>query len=563
MAEAGLNTRPSAVLCLLVLASVAISCGGGGSGSGNQDPPSIAVLVTPGKATVYQGASVQFHAQVKGEADQRVSWSIDDGIGSVDSTGLYTAPVDAYGGDFHVVATSVAAHGANGFALVRVAPIEVIVSPANVTLPPNGTQTFTATVLGLSNTQVLWTIQEPEGGSITASGTYIAPSATSFYHVVATARADNSRRGTATVTVTTSSASFRRTGNLQTARGFHSATLLANGQVLVAGGATRTSPLCIGGVNSAELYNAGSGSFSPTGSMAALRYAHTATLLPDGQVLLAGGFGSGFDCEDLGEPAQVSAEVYDPTRGLFRGTSSMLTARGGHTATLLADGHVLITGGGNQGGGEFPFYGVATRTAELYDPATGLFAPTGSMAIERLGHTATLLPDGKVLIAGGVLSYDSPPTNLAEVYDPATHVFSAAGVLSTPRAGHTATLLADGKVIIAGGYTAFKGGEFQTSASAEIYDPASGTFSATGSMGLPRYMHTATLLPDGTVLVAGGGSATAEVYDPSTGSFATTGSMEVSRSGHTSTRLKDGRVLVVGSYLGHAFPASSSAELYH
>jgi WD40 repeat protein len=518
------------------------------------------VTVTPAKATVYQGATARFQAQVLGEADQSVIWSIEQGIGSIDATGLYTAPRDAYGGPFHVVAASASVPAANGFAVVNVAPIQLTVTPENVTLKPGGSAIFTATVLGLDDSRVTWTIQEAAGGSISDSGAYLAPDATGFFHVVATAVADAGTSGTVTVTVTTSSASFRPTGKLHTGRALHTATLLANGQVLVTGGSALADPLCIGGINSAELYSPGTGAFSPTGSMAILRYAHTATLLPQGAVLVAGGFGSGRDCEDLGEPAQDSAELYDPSTTSFKSTGRMMAGRGGHSATLLPDGRVLLAGGGNQGGGEFPFYGVGTRAAELYDPSRGVFAATGSMAMERLGHTATLLLDGTVLIAGGGPSSTSQPTDSAEVYEPASGAFISTGSLSAPRSGHTATLLPNGKVLIAGGYTAFLDGEFQASASAEIYDPVTRTFSATGNMGLPRYLHTATLLADGTVLVAGGGSATAEVFNPSTGVFVPTGGMEMSRSGHTSTRLKDGKVLTVGSYLDRSFAAS--AELY-
>ncbi|MDE3136834.1 MAG: kelch-like protein, partial [Acidobacteriota bacterium] len=291
-------------------------------------------------------------------------------------------------------------------------------------------------------------------------------------------------------------------------------------------------------------------------------YAHTATKLQNGEVLVRGGFGSGIDCEDLGNPATAIAELYHPTTGAFESIGRMAEGRGGHTATLLANGKVLIAGGGDSAGSILPFYGTSSRTAEAYDPATGAFTPTGSMVTARFGHTATLLSDGKVLIAGGVESGDtvSQTTPTAELYDPSTGTFTPTGSLAVARAGHTATLLNDGKVLIAGGLTDTRDPALGTP-TAEIYDPSTGTFSRTGDMGVAREAHTATLLANGAVLIAGGGLSSptlfAEIYDPSTGSFTPTGAMGTGRVGHTATLLPDGRVLVAG---GGYFLAS--AEIY-
>jgi hypothetical protein len=328
--------------------------------------------------------------------------------------------------------------------------------------------------------------------------------------------------------------------------------------VLVAGGANRASdPICIGGIVSAELYDPAAGSFAPAGALTAARYAHTATLLPNGEVLVTGGFGSGFDCSDLGEPAQSSAELYDPAAGSFKKTGNMSHPRGGHTATLLMNGKVLVAGGGDQVGG-----GKGSASAELYDPSTGAFTQTGSMAVARFWHTATLLQNGKVLILGGAPANSSNPTSTAEVYDPATGSFTVTGSMTTAREEHTATLLADGKVLIVGGESPVTGSSnLQATSSAEVYDPTSGLFSTTGSMTETRSSHTATLLSDGTVLIAGGGddNSTAELFDPKTGSFSITGGMEVGRSGHSATLLPNGSVLVVGG--GSFFPIAT-AELY-
>jgi hypothetical protein len=182
------------------------------------------------------------------------------------------------------------------------------------------------------------------------------------------------------------------------------------------------------------------------------------------------------------------------------------------------------------------------------------------MAAARFGHTATLLKNGKVLVVGGTDFYSSTPFSAAEIYDPATGHFSLTGSMATPRAGHSATLLEDGKVLITGGFnTGLINGQFGVSSTAELYEPANGSFSATGQMGVMRDEHTATLLPNGMVLVAGGGSPTAEVYDPSTGVFSPTGSMESERTGHSATLLSNGKVLVAG---GGSFSPLASAELY-
>lgn len=560
-------------ICLIgVVMSLAlflvVGCGGGAvnglpssSSDSSSTPQSSTVVVTPASASVYEGASVQFHAQVLGQKDQTVTWSLQDKFGAIDSTGLYTAPHDGSGGPEKVIATSQANPNSQGAALVSVLAVEVNVSPAAITVPPGGSQAFTASVVGLDNTAVTWSVHESAGGSITSDGVYTAPSALGSYHVVATSVADPTRNGSSLVTVTTSSAKFTPTGNMQTARGRHTETLLTNGKVLMAGGSTRgPDKLCVEGITSAELYDPSAKSFTKTGSLAALRYAHTATRLLDGKVLVTGGFGSGFDCSDLGEAPQSSAELYNPSTGTFQTTSSMVVARGAHTATLLPNGKVLIAGGGDGGGATLPFFGSALAAAEVYDPTMGTFSSTSGMATARFGHTATLLANGKVLVVGGFASYSSEPTATAEIYDSATGQFSPAGKMMTPRAGHRATRLVDGRILITGGFnTAIINGQSGITATAELYNPNTGSFSLTGQMEFTREEHTATLLPNGTVLVAGGGSPTAELYDSSAGLFTPTSSMETERTGHSATLLPDGTVLVAG---GGSFAPLASAELY-
>jgi hypothetical protein len=349
----------------------------------------------------------------------------------------------------------------------------------------------------------------------------------------------------------TSPGTWSITGSLATARVFHTETLLPNGKVLVAGGQDSFG----NALASAELYNPASGTWTATGSLTTPRYQHTATLMPDGKVLVAGG--------DTASPSLASAELYDPATGTWTATGSLTTAqdRFAHSATLLPNGKVLVAGGWS-----FLNGGNAIASAELYNPATGTWTATGSLTAARSFHPAMLLSNGKVLVAAGTSSGNNPPgpsscLASAELYDPASGTWTATGGLATGRVNHTATLLPNGKVLVAGGFN----GSIVL-ASAELYDPANGTWTATGSLNTARRGHTATLLPNGKVLVAGGSSlsgdlASAELYDPASGTWTATGSLNTARRRHRATLLSNGMVLVAGGFDTNGL-ALASAELY-
>lgn len=296
-------------------------------------------------------------------------------------------------------------------------------------------------------------------------------------------------------------------------------------------------------------------------TLATARYGHATAALPDGRVLVAGG--------NDGSQILRNAEIYDPATGAFAATGQMLYRRMYDAAgtVALADGRVLVSGGcvdlGGSSGGFQVCQGVPH--SEIYDPATGQFAATGPLAGPRNLHIATRLADGRVLIATGSDSNpDGPQWTLdGEIYDPATGQFTTTGTAAIGRAYATAALLADGRVLIAGGQT--DGGAALTHA--EIYDPATGQFSSTGAMTAARIGPTATRLPDGRVLIVGGTNDSvaqvehAEVYDPATGQFTALAAQPVfSRYYHSAIALPDGRIVFAGG--NRNYTPIAPVELY-
>ncbi|MBJ6724954.1 kelch repeat-containing protein [Geomesophilobacter sediminis] len=319
----------------------------------------------------------------------------------------------------------------------------------------------------------------------------------------------------------------------------HTATLLNDGKVLLVGGSSSQ-----GATASAEIYNPVTQTFSVAGaSLASARSRHSATLLQNGTVLVVGGTG--------GVGSISSAELYDPATGAFTAAAgSLSTSRYNHTATLLNDGTVLIAGGLNG-----PSVGSPVASAELFHPADGTFTTlNATMTAARYGHTATLLADGRVLIVGG--NGSNGTLNSAEIYDPATGVFSpVAAIMTHPRSAHSATLLPDGTVLIVGG-----SGDAASATSAEVFNPAGPSFTPYGQPAQQHGAPSATLLTDGTVFVFGGGG-TPEIYDPAAKAFTAkqTPSSPL-RSGHTATQLADGSVLIAGGIDGTV--TLDSADLF-
>jgi len=331
------------------------------------------------------------------------------------------------------------------------------------------------------------------------------------------------------VSATTSVGFVSPGGQMLEPRSGHTATLLPDGKVLIAGGMRRNQDF----YKSAEIYDPTTDKFQRTGEMSIGRVGLVAVLLRSGKVLIAGGWIGGHETTD-------SAELYDPATGKFTILPHMTTRRARPSITLLNDGNVLLAGGDDHDG-----RAAGIASAEVFQADTLQFRPTGSLHRPREGQTATLLKDGSVLMAGGG---NGELIAVAELYDPKTGTFRETGSLNTPRHKHTAGLLPDGRVLIAGGSD--DRDWYGTMTSAEIYDPRTGKFTATSPLNDSRFKlpDEAVQLPSGKLLIAGG-SQKAEVFDPVTGKFIpVAGQMNDKWHYMSETRLKDGTVLLAGGY---------------
>ena len=366
------------------------------------------------------------------------------------------------------------------------------------------------------------------------------------------------------------SSGWANAGSLIQARAGHTATILPDGRVLIVGGERSRSNA--NSLSSAEIYDPRTNSWSSGPAMNLGRRGHTATVLPSGQILVVGG-----DTVQPGMPASAtnSVELFDAATNTWRIGATTSLGREHHTATILPDGRVLIVGGETTD----PATGQprVLASAELYDPQMNSWSQVGDLGRPLVGHTATVLPDGRVVVSGGeTLAADGQRdvTPAVEIFDPSSGSWTETGSLTTGRAGHTANLLPDGRILITGGQTALtRGNRFQfvatgaamaPSATAEIFDPQTGTWQPVASLGVPRIGHSATLLPSGQLLVVGGYApdgttplGTAERYDPATNVWSSA-NMPTPRAEHTATLLADGSVLIVG---GKGDPATYISQV--
>ena len=345
------------------------------------------------------------------------------------------------------------------------------------------------------------------------------------------------------------------TNSMSFARGTHTATLLQDGRLLIAGGDDGSGRLeAI--TDTSELYDPSTGRWEPGGAMGRQRTQHTATLLNDGRVLLVGGAGvlqAGIQEQQLERPL-IETDLFDPNSETWSFAGEISIPRDHVAGALLSDGSVLVAGGNDGKGTETS----VLASAEVFDPATGQWSSAGSMSQPRQGHSLVPLADGAALVAGGDAGDD--PFQSVEIYDPSSATWSNAPDMADARERFAAVALQDGKVLVVGG-----GGASGHLASAELYDPGNGAWSPAAEMSSTRLKPAAVVLQDGKVLVVGGLGAgqfltTAEVYDPATDSWSDAGSMETGRGFHTATLIDDGRVVVTGGF-GFSGPTNST-EIY-
>jgi uncharacterized repeat protein (TIGR01451 family) len=354
---------------------------------------------------------------------------------------------------------------------------------------------------------------------------------------------------------------WHSTGSLNQARRYHQSISMTGGQMIVFAGNEDGNSL-----TSTERYDPALGLWTPLGNLGAGRQGHSATLLQDGKVLVTGGRRQFFTSRQSAIPAETSSKIFDPSTHSWLSTGNLGAARCQHASVLLSDGKVMVIGGRPSEATAYAHWEFnKLASVEIYDPATQAWSFTGGLGTARSDATATLLSNGKVLVAGGSATANWSFMSLAsaELYDPSTGIWSPTGAMTTARSFHTATMLLNGKVLVVGGTATGTGGLV----SAEIYDPATGTWSTTGALGSPRVQFSATLMQDGKVLVEGGFFnwhngylATAELYAPASGRWDLVASMGTPSSAHTATLLPNGEVLVTGGEISNSSSLSSSSR---
>jgi N-acetylneuraminic acid mutarotase len=541
-------------LLIPLAALVVVSCGGSES-TPTGPAPVASISLSDGPAiSLVTGATRALTATPRDAAGnalsgRTVAWSSSaNGVATVSSLGVVTA-IGA--GSAQIRATS---EGKTAELTVTVAAVASVASVTiaggpTLSLVAGSARQLTATTRDasgntLTGRMVLWSSSSNAIASVSSDGLVSAVSA-GVTQIRASSEAASSE-----ITVTVTASPWTQTGSLSTGRTLHSATLLADGRVLVVGGQTLGPPFQT--FASAELYNPTTGTWSITGSLATGRENHFALRLQNGRVLVGGG-------RSIEQSTALSSvELYDPTTGVWTATGSMSVARDLPTVAMLADGRVLVSGGLGAGAGA-----QALSSAEIYNPATGTWTAAGAMTAARASHTAVRLANGRILVAGGASGtvVSSQPLSSAELFDPVTSTWTPTGGFSTPRGFHQAVLLANGQALITGGSNWIA----TVYSASDRFDPATGTWTPTGSLASARISHTATVLPNGKVVVVGGGGnsstpfASVEVYDPATGAWTAASDLRVARSNHAAVLLSNGKVLVIG---GQGTGASTSAEIF-
>jgi trimeric autotransporter adhesin len=523
----------------------------------------VSITVTPAAPSIAAGTSQQFMAtgsyadNSTEDLTTQVTWASDNpNAATISNQGLASSAAQG-SADISAMMGSVNSAPVT-LTVTAAALVSIAITPAMQSIEQGTNQQFTA----------IGTFSDDSTQNLTTSVTWVSSS--TAVASISNAGGSNGLGTSLTVGTTSISAAIGSlvgstswmvlavhpwtvTGSLNTARMLHTATLFTNGAVLVAGGWDSS----LNPTSSAEVYDPNTTTWIPTGSMNVARVYHTATLLPNGTVLVAAGQGpNGGPFPWMRMPTTLSsAEIYDPIANSWTLTGSLNNSRAYHTATLLPNGTVLVAGGQNPNN-------YAMTSAEIYDPNTNSWTPTGSMNAPRINSTAILLPDGTVLVEGGQ-STNGSITSSAEIYNPSTNSWTLTGSLNTARTEQTATLLPNGTVLIAAGQD--QNGDDLTSA--EIYNPSTNSWTPTGSLNTGRgWGLTQTLLPNGTVLVAGGidsnydNLSSAEIYDPNTSIWTPTGSLNDGRRSHTATLLLNGTVLAVGG--AGQTGVLASAELY-
>lgn len=524
-------------------------------------PPATPVVIAPAFATAGAGG---YHAstQDQGTADgMGYLWSVANGsITGGQGTTAITFSAGAIGPLTVRVKAQNLGGAATGSAQVSVEPVPAarLFAQDRVLYGSAGVQ---ASVAPLANMTYQWSLSGSAAGTVTDGAshvaTYTAGPQPGSYQLSVTVQNRAGDRATASRTLSVVRDTFLADPRTAPQREQHSTTVLADGRVLVAGGLDG-----IWVTASARLYDPYSGTWTPVGAMADARTRHTATLLADGRVLVAGGEGSDANLTPL-----ATAELFDPATRTWARGGDMTTVRQDHSATRLLDGTVLVAGG----------VPILTDTsyaflasAEVYDPAADAWSAVGALTLKRAGHTSTLLPDGRVLLTGGFSQQGSVGWQRStDLYDPKTQTWTAGTNMPASRSGHTADLLANGKVLVAGG----NGGA--PANSAILFDPAAnggaGAWSPTSNtLTAGRYQHRSVVLASGKVLLVSGRDGTAsskelasaELYDPSANAWSSGGALTAAAYDHGVALLPGGKVLAFGGTNSSSSVVHSNGQLY-